>query len=424
MKLFENFNEKLSPIIGKLDSNRYINALKEGMFIAMPIMMIGSVFSLIMNFPVPAFNTFIASVFGDGWVNNILVGYFCTMGLAALLMLLGISRSLAKAYEMNEVFTISASIVAYLLIMPINGDSLSIPGSFGTGQILVTLIVGIVAVEILHFVEKHGWTIKLPKEVPAFVAKSFSSLIPEFILVAIFFTIRCLFTLTPYGDLSSFIMGVIAAPLGILATSVPGIIVLIVISNITYWFGISPGTIGSLFEPFLLMGTAANSEAFVKGIAGTHIFDSAFRDQFTCIGGSGCTLALVIGMVFFAKSKQNKSVGKMSLIPAIFNVNEPVAFGAPIVFNLRLLLPFIIAPTVGILIAYAAMSIGLVPVSNGVVLPFTIPVGIKAFLNYGWQGTVLQLFILVIQIFIYLPFFKAYDKDLLKKEKLSQEEQP
>ncbi|MCH1941955.1 PTS sugar transporter subunit IIC [Holdemania massiliensis] len=416
MKFLDHFEERLSGIVGWLDSNRYINALKEGMFLAMPVMMIGSLFALLMNFPIPAFTQFVVSLFGDAWNSTILTGYFCTMGMVGLLFLIGISRSLAKAYEMNEVYTISAVLIAYVLIMPFNGDAISVIGCFGTSQILTVLIVSIIAVELLHFIEKRGWTIKLPKEVPAFVSKSFSALIPEFLLIFVFLMIRVIFGLTPYGYLDAFIIGVISAPLGKLATSVPGIILLIVISNVTYWFGISPGTIGSIFEPFLLANTAANNLAYLNGSTGTAILDSCFRDQITCIGGSGGTIGLVICMLIFARSKQNKAVGKMSAIPALFNVNEPVVFGAPVIFNIRLLVPFVLSPVVSIIIAYLSMMTGLVPVSNGIQLPFTIPIGLKAFFNYGWQGTLLQLGLVVVQVLIWMPFFKAYDKDLIKKE--------
>lgn len=421
MKFSEKLQEKLGVAVGYLDSNRYINALKEGMFLAMPIMMIGSVFALLMNFPIAAFTQFVTGLFGDKWFSTILTGYFCTMGMAGLMFLIGIARSLADTYGMNTTYTIAATVVAYVLLMPLNGDAISVIGSFGTSQILTVLIVSIIAIEILNFVEKRGWTIKLPKEVPAFVSKSFSSLIPQFILIVAFVLIRVLFSLTPYGTIDAFIMGVIAAPLGKLATSVPGIVLLIVICNLTYWFGISPGTIGSMFEPFLLANTAANSLAFMETGKGVAIMDSAFRDQITCIGGSGGTLGLVICMLLFAKSKQNKEVGKLSAIPAIFNVNEPIVFGAPIIFNLHLLVPFILSPVVSIVIAYACMYFGIVPISNGVQLPFTIPVGLKAFFNYGWQGTVLQLLLVVVQVFVWLPFFKAYDSSLVKKESESNE---
>lgn len=423
MKFFENFDEKLSPIVAKLDSNKYVNAMKEGMFLSMPIMMIGSVFALLMNFPISSFGSLMASVFGDGWMMPLLIGYFCTISVCSLMVLFGVTRALAKNYGLNEIYTVAIAFVAYIIIMPVETGSLSLPGNCGTGNTLIAIIVAIATVEIVHFVEAHGWTIKLPKEVPAFVAKSFNSLVPDFFVVVIFMIVRIIFANTSYGYFDTFVMSVIAAPLNGLTTSVFGFVIITAIGNLTYWFGISPGTIGSIFSPFLTANTGLNSEAFSAGLPGVAIIDDQFRDMVTCIGGSGSTLAFCILMLVIAKSKQLKAVGKVALVPSIFNVNEPIAFGTPIVFNVRLIIPFLIAPAVNTFITYGACAAGIVPISHGLSMPFTIPFVIKGFLNFGWQGAVLMCLLVVIDGLIYLPFFKSYDADLCKSEAAASEEE-
>ena len=143
----------------------------------------------------------------------------------------------------------------------------------------------------------------------------------------------------------------------------------------------------------------------------------------TCIGGSGSTLAFCFAMLLLAKSKQLKAVGKVALIPSIFNVNEPIAFGTPIVFNVRMLIPFLLTPAVNTTTSYLACKVGLVPISHGLSMPFTIPFFIKGLLNFGWQGCILMFLLVVVDFFIYLPFLRSYDKDLCKQEALAAEEE-
>ncbi|MBR0137563.1 MAG: PTS sugar transporter subunit IIC [Erysipelotrichaceae bacterium] len=244
MKFFENFDEKLSPLVAKLDSNRYVNAMKEGMFVSMPVMMIGALFALLMNFPISGFADLMTNLFGPGYFEYLLVGYFCTISVCSLLVLFGVSRALAKTYDLNEIYSVAIAFVAYIIIMPVETASLSLPGNCGTGNTLIAIIVAILTVEIIRFVTVRGWTIKMPKEVPPFVAKSFNSLVPDFFVVGVFMLIRIIFKQTSYGYFDVFVMSVIAAPLKGLTTSMIGFIIITAVGNLTYWFGISPGTIG------------------------------------------------------------------------------------------------------------------------------------------------------------------------------------
>ena len=149
---------------------------------------------------------------------------------------------------------------------------------------------------------------------------------------------------------------------------------------------------------------------------GGHIFTDAFVNCFQAITGSGVTMGLVIFMVFFAKSAQMKQVGKLGLGSGIFNINEPILFGTPIVMNPELFIPFVLAPVIGNTLAYILTAIGFIPYTTGVTVPWTTPPILSGLLCIGWQGALMQIIELVISFFLYLPFARAVDNELYANE--------
>lgn len=172
-----------------------------------------------------------------------------------------------------------------------------------------------------------------------------------------------------------------------------------------------------MYNPILKILSAENLAAFQAGTKLPNIITAQFQDMFATFGGAGSTLSLIIAMLLICKSKRIKSIGKLSILPGIFGINEPLIFGLPIMLNPLLLIPFALVPTVNIIIAYFCMSTGLVPLTNGVQLPWTTPIIFSGFLTTGWQGAVLQLVLLILGIFMYIPFIKILDKQYLKDEK-------
>lgn len=138
--------------------------------------------------------------------------------------------------------------------------------------------------------------------------------------------------------------------------------------------------------------------------------------MFATFGGAGSTLSLVIAMILFCKSKRITELGKLSLVPGIFNINEPIIFGLPIVLNPTMIIPFMVVPTVNIVISYLMMASKLIPICSGVNIPWTCPLGISGFLATNWLGGVLQIALLLLGVVIYMPFIKIMDKQYLKDE--------
>ena len=149
---------------------------------------------------------------------------------------------------------------------------------------------------------------------------------------------------------------------------------------------------------------------------GGHIVTAQFYDQFINVTGAGLTIGLVIYLVAFAKSKQLKTLGNLELVPALFNINEPILFGLPVVMNPMLAVPFIAMPVISCVIQYAALATGLCPLYGGVMVPWTCPPIISGFLVGGWRSALLQLVIFIISFFVYMPFVRRLDKDALVAE--------
>ena len=182
--------------------------------------------------------------------------------------------------------------------------------------------------------------------------------------------------------------------------------------------------IGSLARPLWLTLLDNNAAAVASGEVAQHIFPEQFFQGFVWIGGAGATLGLAILLAFRAKSKYGKMLGKTTVIPAIFNINEPIMFGAPIVLNPVLIIPFILAPVVNIVIAWAATVSGLVPAMH-IAAPWTLPAPLFAFMATGgsWTAALLGVVLIIVSALIYYPFFKIYDKKLLAEEQSENQDE-
>ncbi|MGG5357696.1 PTS system IIC component [Enterococcus sp. DIV0213j] len=183
-----------------------------------------------------------------------------------------------------------------------------------------------------------------------------------------------------------------------------------------WFFGVHGSTIvGGIMGPILQANSLANTQILDSGreltvANGGHIVTQQFLDQFMTVTGAGMTIGVVMYMVFFSKSAQFKQLGRLSVAPAVFNINEPIIFAAPIVMNPIMAIPFILTPIVSGLITYFALYTGLVPLFTAVQVPWTTPPIISGFLVGGWQAALLQVFVLTIGFFIYLPFVKKIDE--------------
>ncbi|KRN64283.1 PTS cellobiose transporter subunit IIC [Carnobacterium maltaromaticum] len=420
-KFLDVLQEKMGPIAYKLDSNRYLSAIKTGFFGAMPILIIGSVFLLFANLPIPGYADFMASIMGENWTTYFMVPYDMTMNIMTIFVVFGIAKDLAHHYKVDDLAAVVIAVVAFFILTPTiadTGGANGIPTSnLGASGLFVGMITAILAVEISRWVEQRGWTIKMPDSVPSNVARSFTALIPAFFVIVIFDLIRIGFSFTAYDTAQAFIFQILQTPLTALGSSLPATIVVLLFEGLLWSFGIHGSNIvGAVMQPIWLSLTADNAAAFSAHEALPHIVNYQFYSNFIKVGGAGGTLGLAILCVFVAKSAQFKTLGKLAIAPGIFNINEPLIFGIPIVLNPVMMIPFIITPVVLVIVAYFAMATGLVDFTNGTNLPWTTPPIVSGFLLNGWRGALLQVVQIGLSMAIYFPFFKLEDNKAYQLE--------
>jgi PTS system cellobiose-specific IIC component len=259
----------------------------------------------------------------------------------------------------------------------------------------------------------------MPDSVPPAVAKSFTALIPAFVVVLVMLTLRLVVESTDFGNVHDVIKVILAKPLGLLGGSLIGSIVIMGLVSLLWSAGLhGMNIVGPVMNPIWLGNTGENMEAFKAGEAVPHIFTAEFFQSFVNLGGSGATFMLVVAMILFAKSQQMKQLGKLSAGPGVFMINEPVVFGTPIVLNPLLIIPFFLVPIANVILNYFMMDLGLVAKPAGIAIPWTTPPVIAGYLATGGHvsGAVANLVTLAMDFFIYLPFFLIWDKMKKKEE--------
>ncbi len=438
MNSFAEFlDKKLSTPMAKLAEQRHLRAVRDGIIATLPLIIVGSFFLIIANPPLPEAWGITKTLKANA--ATIVLPFRMTMYIMTIYACWGIGYSLARSYKLDGVTGGTLSAAAFFLtlvpksaaalapelmeIVKGNPDLLKwyqgVPQGFqmpmanmGGGGMFVGIIVSILAVEIFRFTNKSGFKISMPEQVPASVARSFEALTPATIIVLLIGSI----TYYAKFDWHGFV-GKLVAPLVSASDTLPSVWILVLLVTFFWSFGIhGVSIVGSIARPLWLVLLEQNSTAAAAGDALPAIAAEPFFQWFIWIGGSGCTIGLVICLAIFAKSSYAKQLGRVALVPGIFNINEPIIFGAPVVLNPTLIIPFIITPLVTGTLAWIATSVGLV--SRVIVTaPWTLPGPIGAFIaTNDWRAAVLNAICIIISVIIYYPFVKMYDKKLLVEE--------
>ncbi|MBC5625908.1 PTS sugar transporter subunit IIC [Clostridium sp. NSJ-49] len=414
-KLSTFLDEKLSTPMAKLAEQRHLRAVRDGIISTLPLIIVGSLFLIIALFPFPegtAIKTWLSANSG-----TILLPYRMTMYIMSLYAAWGIGYSLSRSYNLDGVTGGTLAATSFLLTLvpqTVEGMGWAMPmANLGGGGMFVAILSSIFAVEVLRFTKTKNIVIKMPDQVPASVSRSFEALTPAAIIIIFFAVFTYFLGIDWHG-----IIGKLVSPLVSATDTLPSAIFISTLIGFFWSFGIhGMSIVGSLARPLWLTLLDNNSAAVAAGQAAPHIFPEQFFQGFVMIGGAGATLGLAILLALRAKSQYGKMLGKTTVIPAIFNINEPIMFGAPIVLNPILIIPFILAPIINIIIAWAATNFGLVPAMY-IAAPWTLPAPLFAFMATGgsWQAAILGFVLIFVSVLVYYPFFKMYDKKLLAEE--------
>lgn len=417
-------NDKLMPLVAKFTSMPFISALNSGMVAAMPFLVVGSIGLIIKSLPFPGWTDVMAMSFASTTIGGALgVWSNATFDLFTLISIICIAYYYAGRLEVNELFACVLTVVGFAIVTPLSvlvGESsvAAIPLQWlGAQGLFVGMIVAFLSVRVYHFCITKNIVIRMPESVPSNVVMAFGAMVPIFIVMFLGFVARFGVELAGYTSFHALIQQILAAPLIGMGGSLPGVLISVFLMSFFWCFGIHGSAIVTgVMNPIWLSIQANNLLLTEAGQPLTNMFTKTFVD-FTKIGGTGFTLPLLLMFVFIAKSDQLKSLGKVSLVPGLFNINEPVIFGTPIVMNPILMIPFILVPLVATLMTYGAMTLNLVPFPTGVTLPWAMPGIISGYLiTNSINGAILQIAIIVVGGLIYYPFFKAYDNKLHLEE--------
>lgn len=424
----EKFNEKVIPVILKFINTKAIQSIKNGMVTSMSPLIIGSIFLILSNFPVKA----VVDVLESTGIKPVL-DQVCgaTFSISALIAVIGISYSYAKLENQEPLNCGIISLATFLILMPSSittegGEVVSgiINKTWTAGQGMIgAIIVGLIVPPIYCWFLKKNIRIKMPAGVPEGVTNAFSALIPAFVILTGAAVIHGICSIGFDTTGIEIIYKVVQTPLQKMTDSLGGAVLMCFTGPFLWFFVVHGSTVvGGIMTGLLQANSLANQAIIDSGVEltianGGHIVTQQFYDQFINITGAGITIGLVMYMFFFAKSKQLKALGKLGIIPALFGINEPILFGAPVVMNPMLAIPFIGMPVIACLIQYFALYTGICPLYGATQIPWTCPPIISGFLLAGWKSALLQLVILCVSFFVYLPFIKKVDKMNLVQEK-------
>ena len=414
-KAIEILEEKLVPVAAWIGRNKHINGIRRAFVMMMPLLMIGSIFLMISAFPLPAYQKFMTNTFGADWKSVVDIPVSATFSLVGVYVAFLVAQQLAKQFQLDSVAVGLLSLASFLILTPLAkvegmGSVLSF-NWLGSKGMFIAMVIGIITANIFRFFVNRKILIKMPDGVPPEVIKSFEALIPGTVILALALLLRIAMMSTEYGTIHDFVYKVLAMPLRALGTSFFGSLLTVFSISILWSVGINSGSmVNGFVRPFWLENQVENINALKEGLPLPHVITEQFFDMIW-MGGAGATLSLLLAIALFAKSKHIKSVGAISAVPGIFNINEPILFGMPIILNPIMLIPFNIIPLVFVTTQYVAMTIGLVSRPLGVAFPWPTPAIISGFLTVGdMSGAIIQIVNLIIGALIYLPFLRILDK--------------
>jgi len=451
MNMYEKFSQflevKIGPLAASFANQKHILAVRNGVIAAVPLTIVGGI-SLIMAFPPidpgrvhDSSNIFIQILLmWHSWAHAnmaaILAPFNMTMGIMSLFVAMAVGYNLSISYKLNPLSGAMTAAATFLLVAAPSetlvalskiNDSMSYPVIAKLGQdalplkfmdakgMFTAILIGLSVVEIARWLKKKDIIIKMPKGVPPAVVSSFELLIPLIICVFGFHIISLLCKFSFGMLIPEAIMKALAPFVGAV-DSAGGTFIIATMMNLLWFIGLhGPAIIGGVSRPFLDSNLLANASDKIAGLPLEHIYTTPFQDFYMQLGGSGATLALVF-MLLWSKSKQLKGIGRIGLLPGLFNINEPIIFGLPLVFNPILFLPFVFIQGINGVIAYTVTKMGMVG-ATFVTAPWTTPAPIGAFLaTMDWRAAALILCLIVIDFAIYYPFFKIYEKQCIQQE--------
>ena len=426
-KLENGLNKYLMPLADKINRNKVMTAIKEGMMSSLPVTLIASVALILSNFPflsdfAPSVDAILKKIFAP--ISPV------TLGLLAIYVIVGTARSYSKQKDIDPLYGIMCALASFLLVTPftavsdvvVNGETIKgaivnglIPTNvLGASGVFPALLITFISISVLAYLHNKDFTIKMPDSVPENVAKPFLSIIPFGGAILVALAIRLIFEMTSFGTLQNCVDTIITKPFLSFGNNIWVFLFILIVAQVLWFFGIH-GTnlvLNTVWQPIAMVAMAANLEAFNAGEPLPYVLTAAF----TCFTGQA-KLSEIVALCVVGKSKQSKAIGKLSLVPALFNIHEPFVFGLPVIMNTTLMLPWIFVEALQAGLAYLLVILtGAIPIFQA---PWTCPPIIQQLIatNFNPWSVIITIATFALGFVIWIPFMKLLDKQYLAAEK-------
>ncbi len=407
------------PIADKMAKNRYLTAIRDGFIAILPIMIIGSFFVMLNNVIIGD-NGLTNKLFNQPFTGLTALGQAvapATLSIMSILLTFNTARALSHHYGEDNPVVPSMAVVNLFVLMPVvfDGDlGIEYINTHYTGaaSLFLAFVVAIVTVELIRGLAKvKALIITMPESVPPTIAKSFNMLIPATLSVLTFGLIR-LATNAIGSPLNDLMFNIIQTPFTNIVSSNIGLGIIYVLYMLFWGMGIHTAFIfNPILEPIYLSSLAKNEAAHAASQAMEHIITKPFLDSVAFMGGAGNMLALIVAIFVVSKRKDYRSIAKLGMAPALFNISETVMFGLPVVMNPILIFPMILVTLAGLVIGSLATITGFMG-HTYILIPWTTPPIIGAYLATGgnWGAVITTSAIFVISVIIYIPFVAVMNK--------------
>lgn len=402
---------KVQIFANKFGNISYIKAITDGVSQVIPAIIIGSIYTLFGNIQFKPYLDLIKSL---GISEYLSIPNTTTMGIIGILLTFTVAYNFTHQFNQDGISAGIISICSFMLLIPFELFKDGVQGIpttwIGAQGMFMAMIVGLLTGKIFVVLKKRNIQIKMPDSVPPATMNAFSAVIPGFIIITLFLIISILLKMTSFETFPQLVSTIIQTPLSGIGDSVWAIVFIWALSNFVWFFGIHGIVVISVVNPILISLDLENLEKTQHGLKAAHIIGKNFTNAYGGMTGAGIIMGLVILMTFFAKSKQYRVLGKLSIIPDIFSIAEPAIFGTPIVLNPLLIIPFVATPTISMFVAYLLTKVGILPILSGIQLPWSMPAIFYGFVIGGWKVAVYQVCLVFFSVLMYYPFFRILDK--------------
>lgn len=415
-KFISKLQKFLTPLADFFQKNIYISSIGEGIQYTLPMILVGSIATLFSSLSPAFWQNFISST---GIKDTFTLVINLTLGLIALYASATISYRFAVRKKQEPLASVILSVGAFIILQGTDTSAISVK-YLGTSGLFLAMVVGIIVPSILEMMMKKGWYIKMPAGVPPVVQNTFATITPAFLIMTVFGLISYFTGKTEAGSIPELFFSYLQKPFTAIGISYLGFMIIQLASQLVFFFGIHGSSVLSIAIPAWFAASMQNMEAYNAGQVLPNVINMDFFMLYGAIGGAGATICLLICMLIWGKSKRYKELAKIASVPVIFNINEPLIFGLPIILNPVMLIPWLLVQSLTYTGAYILTLNGILPKLIGLLLSFTIPTPINVVLSGGGvPGLIYILICIVIGTLIYYPFFKIMDNRALAEEKAS-----